>query len=204
MRRQIKNRDAGRVRVVVFASGGGGNFKYLAQNLDRTKFRIQSLVVDRPCGAEAVADDHGIPIVKLILKNQKANFDDLFNTAKVVDSDLIVLAGFMPIVPARFINNYSGLILNTHPSLLPSHGGKGMYGVKVQESVIQRGDVVAGCTCHIVDAGIDTGPIVSQRKIPVDPELSAWQLGGKVFEIEGPNLIDAIEIVEQKRSVDEA
>jgi len=183
--------------VIVFASGGGGNFKYLAEHQDNEKFKISSLVVDRNCNAESVASEHNIKVIKLRKRNRKIDFDLLLEHSEVASSDVIVLAGFMPIVPSSFIRSYERPILNTHPSLLPAHGGKGMYGVKVQESVIKSGDLIAGCTCHIVDDGIDTGKIICQRKISVDLNLSPWELGGRVFLLEGPNLLDAINLVKK-------
>ncbi len=190
--------------IVVFASGGGGNFKYLAENQNISTFKILSLIVDVPCKAETVATEYGIPVIKIDRCEKRLDFDGLLRRPEFIDSDIVILAGFMPIVPLSFISNYGKVILNTHPSLLPAHGGMGMYGVKVQESVIKSGDLVAGCTCHIVNEGIDTGQIISQRQISVDRTLSAWELGGKVFELEGPNLIDAIKIIKEKRSSDES
>jgi phosphoribosylglycinamide formyltransferase-1 len=190
--------------IIVFSSGGGGNFKYLAENQNIGAFKILSLVVDVPCNAETVASDFGIPVIKIKSCDKNLNYDGLLERPELINSDIIVLAGFMPIVPISFIKSYGKVILNTHPSLLPAHGGRGMYGVKVQESVIKNGDQMAGCTCHIVDEGIDTGQIISQRKIVVDRTLTPWELGGKVFELEGPNLIDAINIIRKKRISREA
>jgi phosphoribosylglycinamide formyltransferase 1 len=184
--------------IVVFSSGGGGNFKYLAENQNKGKFKILSLVVDVHCKAEIVAIEYGIPVIKIARCEKILDFDGLLVRPEFTDSDIVVLAGFMPIVPFSFIKNYGKVILNTHPSLLPAHGGRGMYGVKVQEAVIKSGDLIAGCTCHVVNEGIDTGRIICQRQIPVDRTLSPWELGGKVFELEGPNLMDAIKIIREK------
>ena len=187
-----------KLNIVVFASGGGGNFKYLAKHQGNQEFKILSLVVDRDCNAENIADQFSIKVIKLRKRNKKIDFMTLLKHHEVVKSDLIVLAGFMPIIPASFLRSYARPILNTHPSLLPAHGGKGMYGVRVQESVIKSGDLIAGCTCHIIDEGIDTGEIICQRRIPVDFNISPWELGKKVFFLEGPNIIDAINIVRRR------
>ena len=182
--------------ICVFASGGGGNFKYLVENKIRGKFEIIALVVDRECDAVEIARENDIPIIEIENKNGFLNFEQLLNLKEIILSNIIILAGFIPIVPTLFIKKYKKYILNTHPSLLPSHGGKGMYGVKVQESVIKARAPFAGCTCHIVDEGIDTGEIICQKKIGVDPKWSAWELGGEVFLLEGPNLMNAIQLLD--------
>ena len=181
--------------ICVFASHGGGNFKYLLERRNDSLFEVSALVVDVNCGAEIIAAEYNIPIVRINRHKGKLNFKLLANNHEIITSDLIILTGFLPILPHTFIKKYSKPILNTHPSLLPSHGGKGMYGVKVQESVIKSGDLTTGCTCHLVDSGIDTGKVICQKKLPVNPNLSPWGLGGEVFLLEGPNLIDAINII---------
>lgn len=188
-----------RPNICVLSSGGGGNFRYLIEQQIKQQYDISSLVVDKICPAVKVANHFNIQTLIMNRRNGMLDFDQLASSKEIMSSDIIILAGFMPIVPASFINKYGKLILNTHPSLLPRHGGKGMYGVKVQESVIDSGDVLAGCTCHIVDDGIDTGSIICQKKIAIDPRLSPWELGGEVFLLEGPNLVDAINLLKTYR-----
>ena len=186
------------LNICVFASGGGGNLKYLIERQDSSIFEISCLVVDVKCGAETVAAQYDVPVLKIENRDGHLNFNQLADNEKIINSDIIILAGFMPIVPPLFIKQYGKLMLNTHPSLLPKHGGKGMHGVSVQESVIKSGDLIAGCTCHIVDEGIDTGRIICQKTMTVDPNLSPWELGGQVFLLEGPNLLNALKIVKEK------
>lgn len=192
------------IKICVFASGGGGNFNYLVKNQNEGLFCISALVVDKTCGAVSIAHENGIRVIEIERCDGLLDFDQLLHLEEIAVSEMIVLAGFMPILPRSFIKSYRKTILNTHPSLLPLHGGKGMYGVKVQESVINRGDRVAGCTCHIVDEGIDTGEIICQKKIVVDRRWTPWELGGKVFLLEGPNLIDAIVSIKTRMEKHEA
>lgn len=81
-----------------------------------------------------------------------------------MDTSLIVLAGFLPIIPKWICEKWERRIINIHPSLLPEYGGKGMYGVKVQEAVLRNHEKYAGCTVHYVDEGIDTGEIIIQKE----------------------------------------
>ena len=184
-----------RFNVVVCASGGGGNFQALIDARTDLGIDISLLVVDRHCGAIDRALRHDIPYVVLdAAKGKKAMFET-FAEAIPTEVGLIVLAGFMPIVPADICERWRGRIINTHPSLLPKYGGKGMYGVKVQEAVMQAKEEMAGCTVHFVSAGIDEGRIILQKAIAVDYSETPWQLGGRVFKEENYLLVEAIRMI---------
>ena len=120
--------------------------------------------------------------------------DEDFERALPPSADLIVLAGFMPIVPGDICERWQGKIINIHPSLLPKYGGKGMYGVKVQEAVMRAKEEMAGCTVHFVNAGIDEGEIILQKSIEVDYNETPWQLGGRVFKEENRLLVEAVKL----------
>jgi len=108
---------------------------------------------------------------------------------------LIVLAGFMPIIPKPLCDKWQKKIINTHPSLLPRYGGRGMYGVKVQEAVMRAKEEKAGCTVHYVTEEIDAGAIILQASIDVDYSETPWQLGGRVFKEENRLLVDAVRLI---------
>lgn len=185
----------GRFSVVVCASGGGGNFQALIDARTNLGIDISLLVVDRPCGAIDRARRYGISYVMLdAAKGKKAMFE-AFAQAIPTEADLIVLAGFMPIVPADICERWHGRIINTHPSLLPKYGGKGMYGVKVQEAVMQAKEEMAGCTVHFVNSGIDEGSIILQKAIAVNYNETPWQLGGRIFKEENHLLVEAIRLI---------
>lgn len=167
--------------LCVMASGGGGNFQSLIDHAPRMGYRIAQLITDRACGAVDRAGAHGIPYQTLDKKALGAQFFPALAQAVPPDTDLIVLAGFMPILPEWFCAQWPQKIINTHPSLLPAHGGQGMYGVRVQEAVLAAGDMEAGCSVHYVTPVIDGGEIIAQARIPVVPGESAWELGGRVF-----------------------
>lgn len=170
------------LKVGVCASGGGGNLRNLIESGHFKKdYVVEKVLVDRYCGAIEVAKFFTIPYVlaenkDLINKNLIKMFHDGF--------DLIVLAGFMPILSTEICKTFQRKIVNTHPSLLPRHGGKGMYGVRVQESVLESKDAFGGCTIHFVDEVIDGGDIILQISFAIPPDISAWKLGGLVFQAE--------------------
>ena len=181
--------------LVVCASGGGGNFQAIIDAQALLGVRISCLIVDRQCGAIDRAVRSGIPCIRLDKKSGKSNLFSHFSEVIPRDTSLIVLAGFMPILPSSICEAWSGRIINTHPSLLPKYGGKGMYGVKVQEAVLAAKEVVAGCTVHYVDSQIDSGAIILQKSIKVDPKETAWQLGSRVFLEENRLLVEAIKLL---------
>lgn len=186
--------------VVVCASGGGGNFQALIDARTALAIKIPLLVVDRPCGAIERAVSHGIPHIVLEAARGKELLFEAFARAIPTDVDLIVLAGFMPILPAFICERWPGKIINTHPSLLPKYGGKGMYGVKVQEAVMRAKEATAGCTVHFVNAGIDEGSIILQKAITVDYGETPWQLGGRIFKEENSLLVEAVRLLKAKAS----
>lgn len=183
--------------VVVFASVGGGNFQALVEHSILYGYNVSLLVVDRECGAIQKAEQCGVPCVR-VLSKKSALFEEI-DAIIPSDVDLIVLAGFMPIVPVWFCEKWNGKIINIHPSLLPAYGGKGMYGVHVQEAVMAAHEEFAGCTVHYVDENIDSGKIIAQAKLRVDYSLTPWELGGEVFEIGTHLLPFAVSLLMKKK-----
>ncbi len=183
------------LRVGVCASGGGGNLLNLINSSEfNTSFVISHVLVDRPCGAIEVAREHQIACVRAFEEESiHKEFESMFNDG----CDLIVLAGFMPILGFDLCRQFQGRIINTHPSLLPKHGGRGMYGVRVQEAVLAAKDKLAGCTVHFVNEEIDGGEIIVQISFQVPSNISAWDLGGMVFNSEAMALPLALKILNQ-------
>jgi phosphoribosylglycinamide formyltransferase-1 len=183
--------------IVVCSSGGGGNLRAILLGASKGKYLVSKVIVDRECNATKVAQDYGIPAVSI-----PKPFDlgsGQFIQAIPGSCDLIVLAGFMPIVSSEVLARWQGRIINTHPSILPAHGGLGMYGVRVQESVIESEDKWAGCTVHFVDETIDGGKIIAQKKTRVRQGESPWELGGRIFDLEGPLLVKTISKFAKRR-----
>lgn len=181
--------------VTVCASGGGGNFEAVVRAQHTVGYRVKLLIVDRECGAIDKARQHRIQHQLLDRTLPTEDFSRAMDQAIPADTDLIVLAGFFPIISAALCRKWAGRIINTHPSLLPKHGGRGMYGVRVQEAVLASGDTMAGCTVHYVEESIDGGKIILQQPVAVRDKETAWELGGRIFLEENRLLVQAIELI---------
>jgi phosphoribosylglycinamide formyltransferase-1 len=113
----------------------------------------------------------------------REQFNEAFLQAvEQVDPDLIVLAGFLVVIPAELIHRYENRIINIHPSLIPSFCGTGYYGLKVHEGVLSRGVKITGATVHFVDEGTDTGPIIMQKAVAVQENDTPQTLQRRVME----------------------
>ncbi|MCD8124793.1 MAG: phosphoribosylglycinamide formyltransferase [Lachnospiraceae bacterium] len=162
------------LRVGVLVSGGGTNLQSIIDHVESGKITGVSLevVLSNNAGAYALerARKHGIPAVCVSPKNypdREAFNEALLETLEEYRLDLIVLAGFLVVIPKKMVERYPNQIINIHPSLIPSFCGTGYYGLKVHEAALARGVKVSGATVHYVDAGTDTGPIILQKAVEV-------------------------------------
>lgn len=162
------------INVVVLVSGGGTNLQALIDSIEagEVKGAKISAVISNKKDAYALtrAANHGIEAQCISPKDYESRDKFAMALVEALDSykaDLIVLAGYLVIVPEIVIAKYAGRIINIHPSLIPSHCGPGFYGLHVHESVLARGNKVTGATVHFVDEGTDTGPIILQKAVEV-------------------------------------
>lgn len=189
------------LRLAVLASGGGSNLQAL---LDRfpsagvSPARVELVVASRDgIGALRRARDRGVP-ARVLDRGGSApeqHARDLLATLKEHSVDLVVLAGYLQLVPAPVVRRYAGRILNVHPALLPCFGGAGMYGIRVHRAVIESGARISGATVHEVDERYDTGRILAQWPVPVLPGDSAESLAARVLRVEHrllPAVVEAI------------
>ncbi|AXI40698.1 formyltransferase family protein [Sulfitobacter sp. SK011] len=186
-------------KVCVCCSGGGGNFQALIDSQKSVGFTITKLIVDRDCKALERARDNDIPRIVLEKSRLQRSFFEAFDREVPEDTDLIVLAGFMPVIPQDICAKYHMKMINTHPSLLPAYGGKGMYGVRVQEAVLTNHEEFAGCSVHFVSPVVDGGELILQHKIRTRKNETAWDLGGRVFLAENALLPQAIGKIMRER-----
>ncbi len=162
------------LRVAVLVSGGGTNLQAIIDRLEDGTIKNTEIVmvISNNKNAKALerAAKHGIPAQCISPKDFESR--DLFNkvlldTLVDLNVDLIVLAGFMVVIPPEMIRTFRNRIINVHPSLIPSFCGTGYYGLRVHEAALARGVKVSGATVHFVDEGTDTGPIILQKAVEV-------------------------------------
>jgi len=173
------------VRLAVFASGGGSNFESLLTYFhSHAHIEIVILATDKPnCGAVKRAEKNRIPWV---LIPQSADFTNEYwsEINKAFKIDGILLAGYLKKIPPFLVKEYAERILNIHPALLPAHGGKGMYGIHIHQSVIANREKESGITLHLVNEAYDEGLILCQIRCQVLPNETAEQLAEKTLRME--------------------
>jgi phosphoribosylglycinamide formyltransferase-1 len=191
------------IPIAVFLSGSGRTLANLIRHRDRNGLPIDiRLVVSSSAKVRGVeiARDAGIP-TRVVLKSHHPDPYDycraMFDPCRDVGAELVVMAGFLKhvLIPTDF----SDRVINIHPSLLPAHGGAGMYGNRVHQAVLDSGESETGCTVHWVDDHYDRGPVILQRRCPVRPGDSAETLAARVFEQECEALPDAIRRIADQR-----
>ena len=176
-------------RVLVLVSGGGTNLQAIIDAVAAGTVQNTELVgvISNNPGVFALerAKNAGIPAEVVSPKDypDRAAFHKAFLAAvDAYQPDLIVLAGFLVVIPPEMIEKYERKIINIHPSLIPSFCGTGYYGLKVHEAALARGVKVSGATVHFVDSGTDTGPILLQKAVEVRPDDTPQTLQRRIME----------------------
>ena len=195
------------LKIAVLVSGGGTNLQAIIDAIaDGTITDTQIVtVISNNAGAYALerANAAGIAASCISPKNyeSRALFNEaLLEAVQASGADLIVLAGFLVVIPEQMIRAYRNRIINIHPSLIPSFCGTGYYGLKVHEGVLARGVKVTGATVHFVDEGTDTGPILLQKAVEVRQDDTPQSLQRRVMEeAEWKLLPRAIDLVAHDR-----
>jgi phosphoribosylglycinamide formyltransferase-1 len=173
------------LRLAILASGGGSNLQAIVEagqagNLNDV---IPVLVVaDRSCGALERAELSGIDSVLMDRKKLKerlsAKLSSLLEDRKI---DIVALAGWLSILDSGITRKWNGRMINIHPSLLPRHGGPGMFGHHVHEAVLKAGETESGCSVHLVNEGVDEGRVLDQFKVPVLENDTPESLASRVL-----------------------
>jgi formyltetrahydrofolate-dependent phosphoribosylglycinamide formyltransferase len=171
------------MRVAVAVSGRGSNLEALFARLGNGDEARVVLVLSDRAEAPALerARERGVTAVAL---EDWRSAEEWLSALAGESVELLVLAGYLKLVPAEVIARYRGRIINVHPALLPAFGGKGMYGSRVHEAVLQSGAAESGCTVHLVDEEYDRGMILVQARVPVLPGDTAQLLASRVLEQE--------------------
>jgi formyltetrahydrofolate-dependent phosphoribosylglycinamide formyltransferase len=181
--------------LAVFVSGRGSNLNSIlnAPKL-RNLIEVKAVVSDRlNCPAFDIARKYSIPLYSVGKKEGFLSFDEIKSLFSSLKIDLIVLAGFLKLIPAEFIKSFKNKIINIHPALLPSFGGSGMFGMNVHRAVFSASAQVSGASIHFVDESYDTGKIIAQRCVDISDIQSPEELAERVLKIEHQLLPDVIE-----------
>lgn len=174
------------MHIAVFASGTGTTLQTLIERQANCGYQIALVVANRQCMAIERAERATIPAL------QTRDWEAIDKVLQEHGVELICLAGFLAILPQWFCEKWEKKIINIHPSLLPKHGGKGMYGIHVQEAVLAAGDTEAGCTVHYVSAEVDGGDIIAQATVEVLPDDTPETLSLRVQQAEKKLLPEVI------------
>jgi formyltetrahydrofolate-dependent phosphoribosylglycinamide formyltransferase len=181
--------------IAIFVSGRGSNLRAV---LDSPKLkdliRVKAVVGDKLyCPAFDIANNFSVPVYSVGKKEGFTSFNDLKIILKELQIDLIILAGFLKLIPEDFVKSYSNRIINIHPALLPSFGGAGMYGMNVHRAVFESSAQVSGASVHFVDETYDTGKIIAQKCVDISEAKSPEEIAERVLRIEHQLLPDVIE-----------
>ncbi len=175
-------------KIAVFASGGGTDFQSILDANERENFcLVKYLVASKPnIGALDRAKKHGIEtlVFDKTQEDKDAFYGRVARTLKEAGVDYIVLAGWLLVVPASFIEKFEGRIINIHPSLIPAFCGMGYYGLRVHEKAIEYGVKVSGATVHFVEADVDGGAIIMQKTVEVLPDDTPQDLQQRILKEE--------------------
>lgn len=199
-------------KIAVFVSGGGTNLQAIIDGIEDGSIRDTqiALVVSNKPGAYALerARKAGISAQCISpgdFSDREAFGRTLVDVLQEKEIDLVVLAGYLVIIPEILVKNYPNKIINVHPSLIPAHCGMGYYGLKVHESVLAMGNKVTGATVHFVDEKADHGPIIMQKAVAVEEgdtpkilqkrvmEQAEWMILPKVIDMIGQGSVEVID-----------
>jgi phosphoribosylglycinamide formyltransferase-1 len=181
------------IRIAVLASGSGTNLQALIdQSVKGSIHGDVSLILSNNKDAFALkrGEKHNIPSFYVDSANRNEKILKMLNEYEI---DLVVLAGYLKILSEEIIDAFRNKIINIHPSLLPKYSGKGFYGEKVHEAVINNNEKYSGATVHYVDEGIDTGKILMQKKVKVLDTDDYISLSKRILKVEHEILVTVVE-----------
>ncbi len=171
------------MRIAVAVSGRGSNLEALLDRLEQESAAAIVLVLSNMATAGALARAREREIPAAVLEDP-ADASEWLRHLDGAAVDLLVLAGYLKLVPAAVVHRYRGRIINIHPALLPDFGGPGMYGARVHAAVLASGARESGATVHLVDEVYDRGEILGQARVPVTTGDSVEQLAERVLQAE--------------------
>ena len=181
-------------KIVIFASGQGSNAKRIIEYFSNMNQIEVTHVFSNNIKAPILRTAHDLEINALHF-DRSAFYDthEVLNLLKDIDPDLIVLAGFLWMMPKNIIKNFPNKIINLHPALLPKYGGKGMYGSHVHKAVLENKETETGISFHYVNEKYDEGKMIAQEIIPVNENETVATLQKRIHELEHKHFVKVIE-----------
>jgi phosphoribosylglycinamide formyltransferase 1 len=183
-------------RIVLFASGEGTNAQNIIDHFRKGKVAEVALVVSNKPDAKVLERAKKAGIASLLIdRHSFYEQETVVDKLKAIGPDLIVLAGFLWMIPKNLIHAFPGRIINIHPALLPKFGGKGMYGINVHRAVLDAGEKETGISVHYVNDAYDEGEIIAQHTCKVVPGDSPEAIAKKVQQLEHeffPRIIEGV------------
>ena len=172
-------------KIAILASGGGSNARKIIEHFRNSDAaNIVLLAANKEdCGALTIAIESGINTA-VITKENFRDSDTFRNKLIDLEIDLVVLAGFLWLIPSKIVASFKGKIVNIHPALLPKYGGKGMYGMNVHRAVKEAHETISGMTIHFVNENYDEGNIIFQDSVELDLMDTAEDIAAKVLKLE--------------------
>lgn len=182
------------MKIAVFVSGRGSNLKAILESPDlKNIVSVEAVLSDKPdCKAFDIAEQFNIKSFSVGEGEGKIEVNQLPALLIELKIDMIVLAGYLKLIPVDLITNFENRIINIHPALLPSFGGKGMYGINVHKAVFNSSAKVSGATVHMVDNSYDTGRIIAQKCVDISDVKSPEEIAERVLEVEHKILPEVI------------
>lgn len=184
--------------IAVLISGTGSNLSAIIAAIDAGYINcaIKTVISDQPDAAGLkLAEEKEIETFSF---SGKSISDNIFDVVKD-NTDLIVCAGFLSILRGKLLDKFHNRIINIHPALIPSFCGKGMYGMHVHQTAIDYGVKVSGCTVHIVESGVDTGPIILQKTVDVLDTDKAEDLQKRILKEEHLAIVAAVKLISENK-----
>ena len=175
-----------KLKIAVFVSGRGSNLQAILES-QLTKESIEVIAVisnKKQCAAFEIAELNSIPTFTVGNEPESKSYSQLVSILTELKVELIVLAGYLKLIPLDFIKNFKEKIINIHPALLPLYGGKGMYGMNIHKAVFNSGDKFSGPTIHFVNERYDSGTIIAQEKIDISEAKSPEDISDMVLKKE--------------------
>lgn len=182
------------MNIAVFVSGRGSNLQAILNDPELKQIvNVAAVVSDKiDCKAFEIAKQNRIETYTLGVGEDKINADKLSENLVALNVSLIVLAGYLKLIPDVLLNSFNSRIINIHPALLPAFGGKGMYGINVHRAVFESSAKVSGATVHLVDKTYDTGKIIAQQCVDISDVSAPEEIAERVLKIEHKILPEVI------------